>query len=135
MPDRLPLRGGGRLSPAPVVWASVRGCHTLGFSAARRRACDAARGLRALDDVVRLEEGLVSMESVVVALIGGAVTLAGVVASNSRNRAVMEQKIDELTRRVEKHNCLVERTYLLERDTALLKNDVEALERKVDRDE
>jgi outer membrane murein-binding lipoprotein Lpp len=75
------------------------------------------------------------MESVVVALIGGAVTLAGVVASNSRNRAVMEQKIDELTRRVEKHNCLVERTYLLERDTALLKNDVEALERKVDRDE
>lgn len=64
------------------------------------------------------------------ALIGGAVTLAGVVASNSRSRAVMEQKIDELTRRVEKHNTLVERTYLLERDVALLKNDVEGLEKK-----
>lgn len=37
----------------------------------------------------------------------------------------MEQKIDELTRRVEKHNCLVERTYLLERDVTVLKNDVE----------
>ncbi len=73
------------------------------------------------------------MESVIVALIGGAVTLAGVVASNSRSRAVMEQKIDELTRRVEKHNTLVERTYLLERDVALLKNDVEDIERKVDR--
>lgn len=66
------------------------------------------------------------------ALISGGVTLAGVIASNSKSRAVMEQKIDELTRRVEKHNCLVERTYLLERDVALLKNDVEDLERKAD---
>ncbi len=56
------------------------------------------------------------MESILVALIGGAVTLAGVVASNSRSRAVLEQKVDELSRRVEKHNCLVERTYRLERD-------------------
>lgn len=72
------------------------------------------------------------MESIVVALIGGAVTLAGVVASNSKSRAVMEEKIDELTRRVEKHNCLVERTYGLERDVALLKSDVEDLERKAD---
>ena len=46
------------------------------------------------------------MESIMVALIGGAVTLAGVVASNSRSRAVLEQKVDELSRRVEKHNCL-----------------------------
>lgn len=68
------------------------------------------------------------------ALISGGVTLAGVIASNSKSRAVMEQKIDELTRRVEKHNCLVERTYQLERDVALLRNDVDGLERKADRD-
>ena len=72
------------------------------------------------------------MESIAVALIAGVVTLVGVVASNSRSRAVTEQKIDELTWRVEKHNCLVERTYLLERDVAVLKNDVEGLERKAD---
>jgi outer membrane murein-binding lipoprotein Lpp len=76
-------------------------------------------------------EGGLSLETVILALISGAVTLAGVLASNSKSRAVMEQKIDELTRRVEKHNCLVERTYLLERDVAVLKNDVEGLERKV----
>ena len=70
------------------------------------------------------------MESVVVALIGGAVTLAGVIASNSRSRAVLEQKVDELSRRVEKHNCLVERTYRLERDVALVKRDVESLEER-----
>ncbi len=70
------------------------------------------------------------MESVLVALIGGAVTLAGVVVSNSRARAVLEAKVDELSRRVEKHNCLVERTYRLERDVALVKRDVESLEER-----
>ena len=53
----------------------------------------------------------VLVESIAVALIGGVVTLVGVIASNSRSRAVMELKIDELTRRVEKRNCLIERTY------------------------
>ena len=70
------------------------------------------------------------MESIVVALIGGAVTLAGVVLSNSRRRAVMEVKIDELSRRVEKHNCLVERTYRLEQDMAVVRRDVDALEER-----
>lgn len=73
------------------------------------------------------------MESIVVALIGGAVTLAGVVLSNSRSRAVMEVEIDELSRRVEKHNCLVERTYRLEQDVAVVKRDVESLEGRVGR--
>ena len=76
--------------------------------------------------------GLV-VESIVVALIGGAVTLVGVVASNSRSRAVLEEKVDELSRRVEKHNCLVERTYRLERDVALVRRDVESLEERAGR--
>lgn len=71
------------------------------------------------------------MESIVVALIGGAVTLVGVVASNSRSRAVMEVKIDELSKRVEKHNSVVERTYRLEQDLAVVKRDVESLEERV----
>lgn len=75
------------------------------------------------------------VESVAAALVSGALTLAGVLASNSRGRAVMEEKIDELTRRVERHNCLVERTYALERDVAVLRSDVDGLERKAERDE
>lgn len=70
------------------------------------------------------------MESIVVTLIGGVVTLVGVVLSNSRSRAVMEVKIDELSRRVEKHNSLVERTYRLEQDMALVRRDVDALEER-----
>ncbi len=71
-----------------------------------------------------------SMESIVVALISGVVTLAGIVLSNSRNRAVMEVKIDELSRHVQKHNCLVERTYRLEQDMAVVRRDVDTFEEK-----
>lgn len=70
------------------------------------------------------------MESIAVALIGGFVTLVGVLASNSRSRAVMELKIDELSRRVEKHNCLVDRTYKLEQDMAVVRRDVDAPEER-----
>ena len=71
----------------------------------------------------------VLVESIAVALIG-VVTLVGVIAPNSRSRAVMEFKIDELTRRVEKHNCLIERTCKLEQDMAVVRRDVDALEER-----
>lgn len=70
------------------------------------------------------------MESIAVALIGGIVTLVGAIVSNSRSRAVMELKIDELTWRVEKHNCLIERTYKLEQDMTVVRRDVDALEER-----
>ena len=71
----------------------------------------------------------VLVESIAVALIG-VVTQVGVIASNSRSRAVMELKIDELARRVEKHNCLIVRTYKLEQDMAVVRRDVDALEER-----
>lgn len=70
------------------------------------------------------------LESIAVALIGGVVTLVGVLASNSRSRAVMELKIDLLSKRVEKHNTLIERTYQLEQDMAVVKRDIESLEER-----
>lgn len=54
-------------------------------------------------------------------------TLAGVVVSNSRSRAVMEVKIDNLARQVEKHNRVVERTYALEQDVAVVKAEIEGM--------
>ena len=71
------------------------------------------------------------MESIVVACITGVVTLAGVLLSNSKSRAVMEYKIDELSARVEKHNNMIERQQVVERDVAVLKNDVVNLYHKV----
>jgi hypothetical protein len=61
------------------------------------------------------------------------VTLVGVVMSNSKSRAVKEVKIDALTQKIEKHNQLIERTYELERSMAVVRNDVESLKGKADR--
>ncbi len=74
------------------------------------------------------------MESIVVAIITGIVTLVGVVMSNSKCRAVTECKIDALAEKVAKHNQLIERTYELERSMAVVLNDVKTLKGKADRD-
>ena len=71
------------------------------------------------------------MESIIVACITGFVTLIGVILSNSKSRAVMEVKLDALTEKVEKHNQVLERTYVLEQDMAVVQNDIENLTRKV----
>lgn len=65
------------------------------------------------------------MESVIAALVTGVLTLVGVVVSNGRSRAVMEVKIDNLARQVERHNRMVERTYALEQDVAVVKAEIE----------
>ena len=72
----------------------------------------------------------VLVESIAVALIGVVMTLVGVITLNSRSHTVMGLRIDEITRRVEKHNRPVERTYKLEQDTAVLRRDVDALEER-----
>ena len=67
------------------------------------------------------------MESVIAALATGVLTLIGVLVSNSRSRAVIEVKIDNPTRQVEKHNCPIERTYALEQDVAVVKSGIDNL--------
>ena len=71
------------------------------------------------------------MESVLAAAITGILTLIGVLVSNSRSRAVMEVKLEELASKVEKHNQVLERTYHLEQDMAVTRNDIETLYRRV----
>ena len=72
----------------------------------------------------------VLVESIAVALIGVVMTLVGVITLNSRSHTVMGLRIDEITRRVEKHNRPIERTYQLEQDTAVVRRDVDALEER-----
>lgn len=71
------------------------------------------------------------MESIIVACITGVVTLIGVILSSSKSRAVMEVKLDALTKKVEKHNQVLERTYVLEQDMTVAKHDIESLKGKV----
>lgn len=58
------------------------------------------------------------METIISACISASVTLIVCMISNrsqqEKTRALMEYKIEELTKKVEKHNSVVERTRILE---------------------
>ena len=65
---------------------------------------------------------------IIVALITGGVTLAGVLASNSRAHAVVDEKIAELTREVRKHNNFAERMPVVEEQIKVINHRLEDLE-------
>ena len=67
---------------------------------------------------------------IVVALITGGVTLAGVLASNSRAHAVVDEKIAELTREVRKHNNFAERMPVVEEQIKVISHRIQDLEDK-----
>lgn len=53
-------------------------------------------------------------DSIIVAIITGVLTLAGVLISNSRSDAVQNERIEQLRAEVKKHNNLIERVFHLE---------------------
>ena len=54
------------------------------------------------------------MESIISAILAGAVTLIGVLIANSRSQAVTDTKLEELTREVREHNNFARRVPILE---------------------
>ena len=69
------------------------------------------------------------VESVVVAIITGVLTLIGVLISNSKSQAVMETKVIELTREVREHNKFAKRMPVVEEQIKVINHRVEDLER------
>lgn len=63
------------------------------------------------------------METIISTCISAGVTLLVCMINNhnqqEKTRALMEYKLDELTKRVDKHNNTIERTYHLEEQMAL----------------
>ena len=68
------------------------------------------------------------MNEIIVALITGGVTLAGVLLSNQKAQAVTETKIDELTREVREHNNFARRVPVLEEQMKVANHRIEDLE-------
>lgn len=52
--------------------------------------------------------------AIVTALISGAITLIGVLIANSKSQAVMETKVEALTREVREHNNFAKRMPVVE---------------------
>lgn len=68
------------------------------------------------------------MNEIIVALITGGVTLAGVLLSNQKTQAVTETKIDELTREVREHNNFARRVPVLEEQMKVANHRIDDLE-------
>jgi hypothetical protein len=66
-------------------------------------------------------------ETIITALITGAVTLMGVLISNGKSQAVTETKLEELTREVREHNNFAKRMPVVEEQIKEIKGDVNEL--------
>jgi hypothetical protein len=68
------------------------------------------------------------MESIITAVITGAITLLGVLIANSKSQAVMETKVDMLTNEVREHNNFARRMPVVEEQIKLINIRIENLE-------
>ena len=69
------------------------------------------------------------LETVIGAIVTGALTLIGVLISNGRSQAVTETKLEELTREVREHNGFARRMPVVEEQIKVINHRIEDLER------
>lgn len=67
-------------------------------------------------------------QEIAVALITGGLTLAGVLISNGKTQAVMEAKMEELTREVREHNNFARRMPVVEEQIKVINRRIDDLE-------
>lgn len=67
-------------------------------------------------------------DTIITALITGAVTLLGVLISNSKTQAVTETKLEELTREVREHNGFARRMPVVEEQIKVINHRIDDLE-------
>lgn len=68
------------------------------------------------------------MNEIIVALISGGVTLAGVLIANSKAQAVTDARLAELTREVREHNNFARRMPVVEEQIKVINHRIEDLE-------
>ena len=66
--------------------------------------------------------------AIITALISGAVTLIGVLIANSKSQAVMETKVEALTREVREHNNFAKRMPVVEEQIKVINHRIDDLE-------
>lgn len=66
------------------------------------------------------------------ALISAAAAILVSVIQHRKSTALIEYKVEELKKEVEKHNNLVERTFGLEKDVEVIRNDMKVANHRID---
>ena len=67
-------------------------------------------------------------ETIICALITGGLTLMGVLIANSKQQAITDTKLDELTREVREHNHFAQRVPVVEEQIKVINHRIEDLE-------
>lgn len=68
------------------------------------------------------------MKAIIVALVSGGITLVGVLIANSKTQAVMDTKLEELTREVREHNNFAKRMPVVEEQIKVINHRISDLE-------
>ena len=73
-------------------------------------------------------------EAITIALIGGLCTaipsLIATVVMNNKNRVLVEYRLDKVEEKMDKHNSVIERTYILEEQIKVANHRITDLERE-----
>ena len=68
--------------------------------------------------------------AIITAIISGGITLFGVLIANNKTQAVMETKVEELTREVREHNNFARRMPVVEEQIKVINHRLDDLEHK-----
>lgn len=70
-------------------------------------------------------------ETIICALITGGLTLMGVLIANSKQQAITDTKLDELTREVREHNSFAQRVPVIEEQIKVINHRIADLEKQM----
>lgn len=68
--------------------------------------------------------------AIITAVVTGGITLLGVILANDKTQAVMENKVEELTREVREHNNFAKRMPVVEEQIKVINHRLDDLEKE-----
>ena len=71
-------------------------------------------------------------ESIVIAILSLAGTIIGSLLGILASNKLVVYRIEQLEKKVEKHNSVIERVYLLEKDDAVIKENIKVANHRID---
>lgn len=72
------------------------------------------------------------MTEIIVAVVTGIATVTAVVITNRKSNALIAYRLEQLEEKVDKHNTVIERTYELEKDYAVLEDKIKSAQHRLD---
>lgn len=76
------------------------------------------------------------METIIASVISASVALVVCLITNhaqaAKSQALIEYRLNELTKEVQKHNNLIDRTYKLEQDSVLHSEQIKSMSHRID---